>query len=406
MGVPNVLVSIGYAPNDETLSRLHFVKPKYIAERKFYSCRQNNDILKYVNRGIDEGDFIGYAGDREKSSGLFGADGLLTKKATKDLRSMLRTTDSNIWHTVISFTEDFGGKYMTSYKDAIELLNAELPKFFKSIGLSEDNVVWYAGLHENTDNQHIHLGFFEKEPTFTREDSNEKRYRFGAIGQDALNSFRIKIEERLTEASFDLQRSRRNLTDTAKDTLFHLQGWNDYERELKKRLLALYRVLPTEGRVSYGSKNLDALRPQVNEIINFIIKHNPNLKKDFDTFCSDLARFDANRKRICEDQKIDDASKYLISEKYLTDIYRRLGDKVIKAALHIKQKGDREAKKCKTDLAKKRADKRHREFLLDRAIRIGADVDDEAINCFEEYRRRLARADYERLVDEGVIEAE
>ena len=406
MGVPNVLVSIGYAPNDETLNRLHTVKPKYIAERKFYSCRQNHDFLKYVNHGIDEGDFLGYAGNEEKSSGLFGANGLLTKRAIKDLRSMLRTTDSNIWHAVISFTEDFGGKYMTSYKDAMELLKAELPAFFKSIGIAADNVVWYAGLHENTDNQHIHLGFFEKEPRFTRENRKEKGYRYGTIGQDALNSLRIKIEERLTDAGFDLKRSRRNLTDSAQDTLFHLQGLNDYERELKRKLLALYRALPIDGRVSYGSKNMDVLRPQVNEIVNFIIKNNPNLKRDFDAFCSDLARFDANRKRICEDQKIEDTSKYLVSDKYLTDIYRRLGDKVIKAALNIKQKGDREAKKCKTDLAKKRADKRHRGYLLERALRIGADVDDEAINCFEEYRRRLAKANYERLVEEGVIAAE
>lgn len=405
MGVPNVLVIMGYAPNSDAMSRFP-MKSKYIAERKFYSCRQNNDILKYVNRGIDEGDFLGYAGDKEKSSGIFGINGLLTKKATNELRSMLRTTDSNIWHAIISFTEDFSNKYMTSYKDAVELLNAELPNFFQSIGISTDNVVWYAGLHENTDNQHLHLGFFEKEPLFTKENSKEKRYRYGTIGQDALNAFRIKIEERLTDANFDIKRSRRNLTDSAHDTLFHLQGLNDYERELKKRLLALYRALPLDGRVSYGSKNMNAFRPLVNDIVNFIIKNNSNLKMDFDTFCSDLARFDANRKRICEEQKIDDPSKCLISETYITDIYRRLGDKVIKAALHIKQKSDREVKKCKTEFAKRRTEKRHRIYLLERSLRIGADVDDEAINCFEEFRRRLAKANYERLVDEGEIEVE
>lgn len=405
MGNPNVVVIMGYAPNNDTMSRFP-IKPRYIAERKFYSCRQHYDIIKYVNEGIDEGDFLGYAGNKEKSSGLFGSNGLLTKRAIQDLRSMLRTTDSNIWHAVISFTEDFGGKYMTSYKDAMELLNAELPNFFRSIGIQTDNVVWYAGLHENTDNQHIHLGFFEKEPLFTKQSSQEKRYRYGTIGQEALSAFRIKIEERLTEANFDIKRSRRNLTDSAHDTLFHLQGLNDYERELKKRLLALYRALPLDGRVSYGSKNMDALRSHVNDIVNFIIKNNPNLKMDFDTICSDLARFDANRKRICEEQKIEDPSKYLISEKYITDIYRRLGDKVIKAALHIKQKGDREVKKCKTELAKKHTEKRHRVYLLDRSLRISMDVDDEAINCFEEYRRRLAKANYERLVDEGEIEVE
>lgn len=56
MGIPNVLVIMGYAPNSDTMSRFS-MKLKYIAERNFYSCRQNNDILKYVNRGIDEGDF-------------------------------------------------------------------------------------------------------------------------------------------------------------------------------------------------------------------------------------------------------------------------------------------------------------------------------------------------------------
>ena len=383
MGVPNVLVSIGYAPNDETLNRLHSVKPKYLAERRFYACRQQDDFLKYVNKGIDAGDYLGYAGNPEKSSGIFDACGLMKKSQIKELRTLLRSTDSNIWHAVISFTENFGNKYMAS-----------------------DNVVWYAGLHENTDNQHIHLGFFEKEPRFRRENSPELRYRFGTISQDALNAFRIAIEERLTDANFDLKRSRRNLTESAQETLFHLHGWNDYERELKKKLLALYRVLPTDGRISYGSKNLDALRPQIVEIVNFIIRNNLGLKRDFDAFCADVARFDLNRKRICEDQKIEDTEKYLVGDKYIKDIYRRLGDKAIKAALDIKKKGDREVNRCKRELSKKRVEKRYRSYLLERAVRIGADVDDEAIRCFEEYRRKLAKAEYERLVEEGVIEAE
>ena len=266
MSVPNVLFTIGYAPNDETLSRLRVVKAKYITERKFYSCRQTDDFLKYVNKGITAGDFLGYAGNPEKSSGLFGEGGLLTTKQIKELRQMLRTTNSNIWHAVISFTEEFGEKYMTSYEDALELLKAELPKFFRSIGIAEDNVVWYAGLHENTDNQHIHLGFFEKEQRFVTAQG-KKRYRFGTIGEDAMDKFRIGIEERLTDVGFDLKRSRRNLTETATNTLFHLNGVNSEERELKRRLLALYRALPTSGRISYNSKNMDGLRGQIDELI-------------------------------------------------------------------------------------------------------------------------------------------
>lgn len=405
MSVPNVLFSIGYAPNEETLKRLRVVKAKYITERKFYSCRQTDDFLKYVNKGITSGDFLGYAGNPEKSSGLFGAGGLLSSQQIKELRSMLRTTESNIWHAVISFTEAFGEKYMTSYKDAIELLQAELPKFFKDIGIAEDNVVWYAGLHENTDNQHIHLGFFEKEPRFVKERGG-LRYRYGTIGQEPMDKLRIGIEERLTDVGFDLKRSRRNLTEHATDTLFHINGYNDYERELKRKLLALYRALPTEGRISYGSKNMDGLRVQVNDIVNYVIKNNPSLKRDFENFCGELARFDANRKRICEEQKIENAEKYLVADKYTKDIYRRLGDKVIKAAVAIKRKEESEVRQCRKAVLKKKAERTHREYLLERAARIGADVDDEAIRCFEEYRRRLARAEYNRLVEEGEIESE
>ena len=405
MGVPNVLFSIGYAPNNETLNRLRVVKAKYITERKFYSCQQTDDFLKYVNKGISAGDFLGYAGNPEKSSGLFGEGGLLTAKQIKELRQMLRTTDSNIWHAVISFTEEFGGKYMTSYEDAFELLKTELPKFFKSIGIAEDNVIWYAGLHENTDNQHIHLGFFEKKPVFVTAQG-KIRYRFGTIGEEAMDKLRVAIEERLTDASFDLKRSRRNLTETATDTLFHLNGVNSAERDLKRKLLALYRELPTLGRISYNGKNLDGLRSKIDELTTYIIRTNPSLRQAYMSFCSELARFDANRKRICEEQKIADVEKYLLADKYTKDIYRRLGDKVIKAAILIKRKGEQEVKLSKTAGLKKQAEKKNRAYLLEQAMRISADVNDEAIRSFEEYRGRLARAEYNRLVEEGEIESE
>ena len=228
------------------------------------------------------------------------------------------------------------------------------------------------------------------------------RFRFGTIGEDAMDKFRVAIEERLTDVAFDLKRSRRNLTETATDTLFHLNGVNSEERELKRRLLALYRALPTSGRISYNSKNLDGLRGQIDELTTYIIRTNPSLRQAYMSFCSELARFDANRRRICEEQKIADVEKYLVADKYTKDIYRRLGDKVIKAAVAIKRKSETETRLCKTDLAKKRVEKQNRAYLLERAVRISADVDDEAIRSFEEYRRRLARAEYNRLVDRPI----
>ena len=141
-------------------------------------------------------------------------------------------------------------------------------------------------------------------------------------------------------------------------------------------------------------------------MITYIIRANPSLRRDYMAFCSEFARFDANRKRICEEQKIENVEKYLVADKYTKDIYRRLGDKVIKAALAIKRKSETEAKLCKTAILKKQAENKNRAYLLERTAKISAEVDDEAIRCFEEYRRRLARAEYNRLIEEGEIESE
>jgi hypothetical protein len=96
-----------------------------------------------------------------------------------------------------------------------------------------------------------------------------------------MDKFRIGIEERLTDVGFDLKRSRRNLTETATNTLFHLNGVNSEERALKRRLLALYRALPTSGRISYNSKNMDGLRSQIDELTTYILRTNPSLRQAY-----------------------------------------------------------------------------------------------------------------------------
>lgn len=407
-GTPNVIINMGYVPSTAAMERNAILSDKFSKARDFYSCHQGDDYLKYVDKGISAGDVIGYTGNNEKSSGIFNASGLLSKEQRKALRKQLQATDSVIWHSVISFTEAFGNEYVRSWEDAQEVLVKVLPKFFRSVGLREDNIVWFAGLHENTDNQHIHLSFFEKEPVYVRAKDKSKtpQYHYGKLSKGAMESLKINIEATLTNVSFDLHRDRRELTDASKSALERLYGYTDYERELKTLLLDLYRVIPTDGRVSYNSENMAAIRPQVRGIVDYIIKNNPQTKAAFGKFCSDLVKRDRAVMEMCARQKIEDFSKYLVEDRYLDDIYRRLGDKVIFAAIAIKKKETREAKKCKKNLAKKRVEKRHRQFLLERGMSLAREVDEEAVRNFEEFREKLEQAEYERLIEEGVIEAE
>jgi hypothetical protein len=147
MATPNVLVRTHYY---ETGSK----------GRGFYSSSERNDYLDYVEKGIKvnrEIDYLDYAGDGEKSSGVFTAEGIMPKAEMKELRKTLRETKSCIWDCVVSFEEGYGKRNVYDWIQAKDLLSKTLPAFFRSVGLDPDNVVWYAGLHTNTDNRHIHL---------------------------------------------------------------------------------------------------------------------------------------------------------------------------------------------------------------------------------------------------------
>jgi hypothetical protein len=165
--------------------------------REFYSSNMDDDYLSYIDKGIKTTkvrDYVAYAGDGEKSSGIFSANGLLSKEEKKELREELRETKSTIWDYVISFEEKYGKENRYSWQKAKDLLAKTLPGYFKSIGLDPEKTMWYAGLHENTENRHIHLSFFQKEPTAYDRKSKTRVYRRGKIPIAKINGLKVAIE--------------------------------------------------------------------------------------------------------------------------------------------------------------------------------------------------------------------
>ena len=72
MSVPNVNCKIRYIQNEEAISKSPALMEKYGEKRKFYSGRNADDYLKYMDKGSEEKiDYIAYSGDDEKSCGVF-----------------------------------------------------------------------------------------------------------------------------------------------------------------------------------------------------------------------------------------------------------------------------------------------------------------------------------------------
>lgn len=390
MSVPNVNLFLGYVDNlDKSVS-------KDLEARRFYSSNKEYDYVKYVNTGSKEKlDYVAYSGNNEKSKGIFNENGLLNAEQIKELRTNLRTTKSTIWHGVISFTEYFGNVNCDTYEKAYELMKSQLPKFFKNANLDPENIVWFAGLHENTDNKHIHFSFFEKEPLRYKQSSRFKQFSDGYIDIDAINQFKIDIEKYFISRNFNIFENRKEITNLLK------KSFNDgaYMNKINKLII----VLPVKGRLSYDGENMAEHRPMIDNIVKSIIVSNPELKRKVSDFEHILSKRDTELLKAYAKIKVDCSDK-LLHEKCIKDLYRRLGNIVILAAKDIKTKQNKFNYETRNRLILKHIEKKKRKILINKCMQLNDLVNKEIVNAFAEYRERLEEANYKRLREEGYLE--
>lgn len=242
--MPNVIV------------RTHYYE-KGTPHRAFYDSTQKDDYLAYMDKGIKSGeriDYLDYTGNEEKSSGIFNANGILSKADKKTLREKLRKTDSIIWDIVISLEKEYGEQNVYTAEQAQELLKKVLPRFLREVGFKPENITWYAGLHTNTDNRHIHISFFENEPMWYDRQKKEYRYRRkGKIRKDCFDTLKMDIEKYYLQPVESLKRVRKLLTEEARtvtDNRYILSRSNDLKRLLRK----LYEEIPMRARLLMKAK--------------------------------------------------------------------------------------------------------------------------------------------------------
>jgi len=394
--VPNVNLFLGYVDCLKGMSLNDEYVKQYRDQRKFYSCGKDNDYVKYVHTGSKEaGDIVAYAGNSEKSHGVFNENGLMNSEAIKELRKHLRDTESVIWHGVISFTEEFGNLYCNNYEKAYKLMKTELPKFFYNAGLNPKNIEWFAGLHENTDNKHIHISFFEKAPLRYRRGCKNRVYSNGLLPQTAIDRAKVSIETKLLDLSSGIYLDRKTMTERLKR-----------EMELgvfMNKISSLLLVIPKEGRLSYDSAEMAPYKPQIDMVIHSIIKTDGEMKKKFNTFESLLTKRDNEMIRAYDKIHVDCSDK-LMYDKTMKDLYRRLGNIVLKSVRVIRYEQKHEEFETKRRLTLKRIEKKKRQILLRRCQQLTEMVNDEIMNCFKEFMRKLEEVHYKRLKEEGYLD--
>ncbi|MBR4003057.1 MAG: hypothetical protein IKI95_03190 [Clostridia bacterium] len=394
--VPNVNFFLEYVNNLRGLPEDDKYRDMFGEKRKFYSSTKENDYLKYVQTGSKEiTDYVEYSGNSEKSHGVFNQNGLMSPEDMKILRKNLRVTESVIWHGVISFTEKFGNTYCDNYEKAFEMMKQEMPKFFRNCHFNPDNIEWFAGLHENTDNKHIHFSFFEKSPQRYKRDCERLCYSDGFLPEKVIARAKASIELNLMKISFNVNEKRKLLTEELKNIMQTGVYMN--------KINSLVIILPREGRMQYDSENLKKYRPHIDLIINQIISNNDELSKKFYAFNSILSTRDSEMVKAYSRMKRD-CSDLLLRDKCINDLYRRLGNIVLYSVKQIRQ----DQMKCEFETKKrlqiKRIEKNKRKALINRCMQLNDLVNREIINAFEDYQALLERANNARLREEGYLD--
>ena len=393
MAPPNVLFRATYYTKDSK-------------EYKFYSSQSaTNDYLQYVSKGHRQGkyrDYIDYTGNTEKSYGAFSSNGILTSKERKDIRDRLRTTDAQIWSCLISFEEEYGKTHLRSYRDAKTIIEEEFPKFLKENRMEFKNIIWFAGVHENTDNRHIHICFFEKQPLRTSPDDKEKglRYHNGPLSKKSIDDLKVRIEQRMSNVEYDIKSERNKILDQTDEYLDKVvDPYVEFDKSLKEKLLNVYKKLP-KGSFGYENRKLDIIRNDIDDITSHYLINEPGANNSYLNILNKLSNYDVKTKTICESQHIEPDS-YLIYNKFKNDIYRRIGNQIIN---YVGDSKNLSINGLINSNKKERLNEKKRiSYLLNNVSRLDMLVSKDRMETFDEFERLMEQANIQRLKEERII---
>lgn len=371
--------------------------------RSFYDSSNKNDYLEYVSQGINQNkeiDYIDYSGNEEKSSGVFNQFGLLSKVDKKKLREKLRNSKSCIWDMVISFKGEFGLNKLKDYQDALELINKLFPKFIKDTGLEMDNITWYAGLHTNTKTRHIHLSFFENEPRTHDRLTKGVKYRYGKLPIDAINNFKMNMEKHYMSPITKVAQLRKQAIEEVKD-LISGKSTNGKEKLIRKQIKYLFDHIPVSSYKSYGREEMKPYREIIDSISNYILETS-SVNSLYLSTLNDINKRDEELERLYNFNHIKKEKRKCYGPTFETDLKTRMGNAIIDEITNARMSIGR-----RTRGKKKSKSKYRKEEILNlvyQTFKHNLKVIDEATKVFEEYQKKLREAEFNRLVEEGIID--
>ena len=251
-----------------------------------YVGKENGSLMSYTGRYGFTMTSEGYLDTKEKSEEF-------KAKGTESLNK----PGAVLYEFVVSMPDyDRAGKYsLASQEQFSPVISSIMPVYLRSIGLNPNNVSWWEDFHpENrtstVPHPHIHLLFFENEPSGTFDRS------YGKLTKKAIDKFKSMLGNEMLKREDqgvyrdlfnNINESRRFVLDNLKHT----------DLNKVKSLKDLYAVLPKTGRLQINSANMAPYRETVFKVVDNLLE-SKECRETWDKYLSSLDRYErqVNRK--------------------------------------------------------------------------------------------------------------
>ena len=352
-----IVFNIQYTPYKLPKNATAAEREQHASDRAFFDMTGGKNIFDYITTeekctgGYSMFDYL------QKNTGVFNETGMLSERDIASMKARLKENRGVIWHGFVSLGAEDSYK-IDSPEKCIRMVKQIFPTFFRDMKLNPRNVDLMCALHlDKPHHLHCHFVFWEKEPKFKDAKSGQLVYRRqGKVRKDAIDKMFVRLGVFFSDEKEVLYKSR----DEAIRDLKELLGAKAFvykPEDVKKEILALARDLPKEGRITYGSKDMEPYRARVDKIVQILLATDKRARKANERFFRALAGrereianicgqpFAYSNKNVSPEKMESDLPKYHnvidgqnihIVEEIEADYKRRQGNLVLKLAKFIK----------------------------------------------------------------------
>lgn len=325
----------------------------------------------------------------QKNTGVFNDRGMIPQEQVDEMKARLKENKGHIWHGFVSLNEEQSYKIDTPEK-CIELVKRTFPKFLQDAKFHKENIDLMCALHlDRSHHLHIHFVFWEKEPKYDDKKNGGKKYRrFGKIDKKCIDNMFVRLGLSISDKKDKLYKSRDKAITELKELARPKAAMSN--EQIKKEIIALAKDLPTEGRITYGSKDMEVFKPRIDKIVQMLLATEERARKANRKFYTALAIREAEIRNICGKDyalsnknvkpadmesnlpkyhnKIDESNIHII-EDIEADYKRRQGNLVLNLAKFIKPEFYERKRKIKPDDNSYKKSKGITNRFIDRSIK-------------------------------------